>query len=146
MSRQVVYIAGPIRKGSLLHNVRQADAAMGELMRRGYSPINPMLSVYAGCSTDDQNTLATHGVWAPADPQAKLVGVTAQDWLDMDLAIVERCDVVLRLPGESVGADGEVAHATKLGIPVFYSIDELDDAMTFYFAPNPNASPEESQS
>lgn len=129
MSRKVVYIAGPIRRGSLLHNIRQADAAMGELMRRGYSPINPMLSVYAGCATDDQNTLATHGVWAPADPLAKLEGVTAQDWLDMDLAVVERVDAVLRLPGDSVGADGETAHAEKHGIPVFHSIDVLDEAL-----------------
>ena len=125
MSRNVVYIAGPIRKGDLLHNIRQADEAMGALMRAGFSPINPMLSVYAGCSTNDQNTSAVYGVWAPADPHAKLVGIGPQDWLEMDLAFVERSDAVLRLPGESVGADGEVKHALENGIPVFYSIEDL---------------------
>lgn len=125
MSRPVIYIAGPIRKGSLLNNVRQADNAMGALMRAGFSPINPMLSVYAGCATDDQNTLATFGVWAPADPHAKLEGITASDWLSMDLALVGVSDAVLRLPGESVGADGEVAHAKAKGIPVFHSVGDV---------------------
>jgi len=35
------------------------------------------------------------------------------------------CDCVLRLEGESPGADAEVVLAKKKGIPVFYSIDEL---------------------
>ncbi len=125
MSRPVIYIAGPIRKGNLLNNVRQADAAMGALIRAGFAPINPMLSVYAGCATDDQNTLAPYGVWAPADPLAKLAGVTADDWLGMDLALVAVSDAVLRLPGESVGADGEVAHAKSKGIPVFENLTDL---------------------
>lgn len=38
---------------------------------------------------------------------------------------VESCDCLLRLDGESKGADIEVSRAKELKIPVFYSIDEL---------------------
>jgi hypothetical protein len=31
----------------------------------------------------------------------------------------------VRLPGESVGADGEAAEARRLGIPVYGSVEEL---------------------
>lgn len=41
------------------------------------------------------------------------------DWYRIDLVILERCDAVYRLLGESTGADREVAHARRLGIPVF---------------------------
>jgi hypothetical protein len=48
-----------------------------------------------------------------------------QTWLDYDLSWLEVCDVVLRLPGESVGADVEVARAQELGIPVFFGLADL---------------------
>jgi len=35
------------------------------------------------------------------------------------------CDAVLRIPGESPGADDEVDRATIEGIPVYYDIDDL---------------------
>jgi hypothetical protein len=35
------------------------------------------------------------------------------------------CDCVLRLPGESKGADAEVKFAQEIGKPVYYSIAEL---------------------
>ena len=46
-------------------------------------------------------------------------------WIELDLAWVEVCDCVLRLGGYSIGADSEVRHALRLGIPVYNSIDEL---------------------
>ena len=44
------------------------------------------------------------------------------DWLQHGLAMVARCDVLLRLGGISKGADLEVEEATKHGIPVRYSL------------------------
>jgi hypothetical protein len=35
------------------------------------------------------------------------------------------CDAVLRLPGESTGADNDVRIARERGIPAYHSIDEL---------------------
>jgi hypothetical protein len=51
----------------------------------------------------------------------------ADYWYDYDLAILARCDALLRLPGDSVGADNEVLFAEKHHIPVFYEQDELLD-------------------
>jgi hypothetical protein len=39
--------------------------------------------------------------------------------------LLDRCDAVLRLPGESRGADGDVARARALGLPVVGAVDEL---------------------
>jgi len=39
--------------------------------------------------------------------------------------LLTRCDAVLRLPGASRGADGDVARAQALGLPVYHHIDEL---------------------
>jgi hypothetical protein len=39
--------------------------------------------------------------------------------------LLERCDAVLRIPGESRGADLDVARARELGLPVYRSVGEL---------------------
>jgi hypothetical protein len=39
--------------------------------------------------------------------------------------LLHHCDAVLRLPGESTGADNDVRIAHELGIPVYTSIDEV---------------------
>jgi len=47
------------------------------------------------------------------------------EWLDIDRALVLKSDGLLRLPGESRGADIEVNWAKEAGIPVFASVDEV---------------------
>lgn len=42
--------------------------------------------------------------------------------------LLEHCDAVLRLPGESTGADQDVAIARRRGIPVFTELDEIPSA------------------
>jgi hypothetical protein len=39
--------------------------------------------------------------------------------------LLQHCDAVLRLPGESTGADNDVRIARERGIPVYHSIDEV---------------------
>jgi hypothetical protein len=39
--------------------------------------------------------------------------------------LLERCDALLRVPGESRGADMDVERARALGLPVYMSIDDL---------------------
>ncbi len=39
--------------------------------------------------------------------------------------LIQRCDAVLRIPGESRGADMDVAHAKALGLQIFYSMDDI---------------------
>jgi hypothetical protein len=39
--------------------------------------------------------------------------------------LIERCDAILRLPGESKGADNDVRLANERGIPVYYQLNEI---------------------
>jgi hypothetical protein len=39
--------------------------------------------------------------------------------------LIERCDAVLRVPGESTGADLDVKFAEQHGLKVFYRLDDL---------------------
>jgi hypothetical protein len=52
------------------------------------------------------------------------------DWLDLDLLWLEQCDALLRLPGDSAGADGEVAKAKGMEIPCFSTVAEVIECMT----------------
>jgi len=98
-----VYIASPYRKGDMAMNVKFQLDCSDELIELGYYPYTPLLSHFQKISS----------------------GRDDKYWIELDLAWVEVCDIVLRLGGESDGADGEVAHAIKFGIPVVYSVGEL---------------------
>ena len=39
--------------------------------------------------------------------------------------LLQHCDAVLRLPGESTGADQDVAIAEQRGIPVYHRVEEI---------------------
>jgi hypothetical protein len=117
--RPRIYIAGPITKGDPLHNARQADEAMFALMRNGLAPMNPMLTAWAG------SAIRSYDGGAEAKYNATPAGTTHEDWMGADLPWVAASAAVLRLPGESKGADIETQHATDLGIPVFTSVTEL---------------------
>src|SRR5437762_10965938 len=98
-----VYVAGPYSSGDVAANVRNAYAAATRLADEGFAPFVPH---------------HTH-FWHMLFPRPY------EDWLRLDLAFLPCCDAVLRLPGESVGADGEVEAARSRGIPIFTDIDSL---------------------
>jgi hypothetical protein len=50
-------------------------------------------------------------------------------WMERTRRQQETCDVLLRLPGPSNGADEEVEYAATIGQPVFHSVRELVAAM-----------------
>jgi hypothetical protein len=102
-SMKKIYVASPYSIGDPLANVlRQIDAGE-ELINAGFYPYLPLLSHY-------QDIVFPHDY---------------ETWMRLTGAWLSVCDALLRLPGESPGADREVALARKLGIPVFYSIAEL---------------------
>lgn len=134
--RKRIYIATPMAKGDRLHNIQQADGAMAALMAAGYSPFNPALSFYAGNAhfrgemiANDAGEITTRRGEVVAttghDGHPEFGRFTHADWLSVDKAWVAAADAVLRLPGESKGADEEVAFAKSAHIPVFHSIDLL---------------------
>jgi hypothetical protein len=94
--RQTIYLAGPMSRGDTQAHVDRAVAVYGHLIARGYSVICPQLSHYA-----EQK----HGI-----------KMSHCDWLAMDLELVKRCDFVLRLYGESEGADQEMQCAYENNI------------------------------
>ena len=109
MSPIYVYVAGPLSVGDVGGNVGYACGVGWALMQRGYVPYVPHLTHY-------WDQLATSAGFLPR---------TWDQWLTYDERWLAKCDVVLRLSGESRGADREELFARKNGIPVVYSRDDL---------------------
>jgi hypothetical protein len=107
VSRRYVYLAGPISKfpvgGSQFGNVRDAVIVAERLRAEGLVPFVPHLS----------------SLWEMITP------VPYEGLMTLDFAWIERCDALLRLPGESPGADREVAHAWAHGVRVFHDVESL---------------------
>ena len=102
-----VYIASPYTKGDPVLNVRRSLEAADELMLLGFVPFAPLLSHF----------------WHFYSPKDYLV------WTAYDLEWVPVCDALLRLPGESTGADREVEEAREHGVPVFFDVETLASEM-----------------
>jgi len=98
-----VYVSAPYTNGDTVWNVRRAIDAGDKLVEMGHFPFIPHLSHF----------------WHYVSPKSW------EQWLEIDRAFIPVCDAVLRLTGESKGADIEVEEAKKLGIPIYYSLDEL---------------------
>lgn len=103
MIRPKVYIAGPYTKGDVAVNVRKAINAGNTLIDLGFAPYVPHL---------------THFIHM-IHPRAY------ETWINLDETWVLSCDCLLRLPGESKGAESEVRLALENNIPVYISIEEL---------------------
>ena len=109
MRSKCIYVAGPYTKGDVVLNVRNAILAADKLAQVGYVPFVPHLSHF----------------WHLLCPRP------IEFWYQYDLAWLELCDCLLRLPGESVGADLEVRRAKDLGIPIYWSLEEALEAHPF---------------
>lgn len=115
-----VYIAGPISRGDLCHNVNQATDAFVDLAKGGLAPFCPQWSVYSKpCRPAGENGVYCTGTAIGNERMSHA------DWMGVDLPWVAVADALLRLPGESVGADMEVAEARKRNIPVYHSVGEV---------------------
>ncbi len=120
--RKRIYIAGPISKGNLAENVNRATAAFVALAKAGFAPFCPHWSCYASPATRvSEHVVSNLGTVHGSEEMQHA------DWMGVDLAWVTVSDGVLRLPGESTGADMEVAEAKRLGLPVFESLQSVID-------------------
>lgn len=99
-----VYVAGPISKGDQHLNCRNGIEACDKLLMKGFIPFCPFLT----------------GFWHTIFPHHYEV------WMEYDFEWLKACECVLRLPGESSGADREVKLAESIGLPVFHSIEALE--------------------
>lgn len=128
---KTVYIAGPISKGDLCENINQATRAFVELARAGLAPFCPHWSVYSKqCYRPVEDNSDLDGYFDEEEIICKAtVGgsdqITRSDWLNIDFSWLVKADAVLRLPGDSDGADLECALAKAKNIPVFDSVEEV---------------------
>jgi hypothetical protein len=122
----LIYVAGPVRSTStampgqqdfwgIMQNNMRAMALAREVWARGAAAVSPH-----GNTIFFQNTLPD------------------EVWLDGDLEILYRCDAVLMTPDweRSAGAREERKFALQHGIPVLYTLDELDTFLGVNKGPN----------
>jgi len=101
-----VFISSPYTIGDVARNVKNAMDTADQLITAGFAPFCPLYSHFQHI----------------AHPRPYV------DWTRLDMEWLKVCDCILRLPGESAGADQEVMwfrqHTMK---PVFYMIADLVD-------------------
>jgi hypothetical protein len=112
MKPKIIYVSGPysaLTREARWKNVLEAVKVGIEIRAKGHYPIIPHLY-------DD------------FDEVAKLMGYNFdwQSYMDMDLAILERCDALYFI-GESKGANLEKEKALDWGLPACYSVEEVPD-------------------
>jgi len=100
-NRKRVYIAGPYTHGDWGENQRNVIEAAQKVMNHGHVPFIP-------------HTMT--GLWSV---------MYSNNWIAFDLHWLKTCDAIVRLPGESEGADIEVAFAKQEGIKVYDSVERF---------------------
>ena len=98
-----IFIASPYTLGDTGENVHNAITVANNLIDFGFAPFSPLLSHFLH-------------IYYPRP---------YEDWVAQDNCWLILCDAVLRLPGESKGADAEVDLALQHYMPVFWNINEL---------------------
>lgn len=101
--RHRIYIAGPITGGNRTANFAQSCSAMSRLLTAGYAPFCPHLTML--------------------HPEAYTLPY--EDWMEFDFSFLSTCVALLRLPGESPGADREMTFALDHNIDIFHREDLL---------------------
>ncbi len=116
----MILIAGPYKSGTggdpelMAANLRKLEEAAWPLFEAGHVPMI--------------------GEWV-ALPVLSSAGAGITDPLADDVLyptaerLLQHCDAVLRLPGDSQGADQDVRIARERGLPVYYDIAEIPRAV-----------------
>ncbi|MEL6483825.1 MAG: DUF4406 domain-containing protein [Bacteroidota bacterium] len=115
----LILIAGPYRSGTgndpklIQQNMDRLEAMALPIFRKGHVPVI--------------------GEWV-ANPLIKLAGSKAiGDAVFQEIQypashrLLTKCDAVLRIEGDSNGADQDVALAKRLGLKVYFNLDEIPD-------------------
>ncbi len=113
----LILIAGPYRSGTgddpelMAANLARLEQAAWPVFRAGHVP---MIGEWVALPV-----LRSAGATGVTDPLAEQVMYpTAQ-------RLLQHCDAVLRLPGESTGADQDVAIALERGLAVYTELEQI---------------------
>ena len=113
----LILIAGPYRSGAgddprkMAENLKRLEAPSYALFKAGHVPMI--------------------GEWVALPVWHAAGGVEVGDDLYNEIfhpvagRLLQLCEGVLRLPGESKGADNDVRIATERGIPVWYRLEDV---------------------
>ena len=113
----MILIAGPYRSGTgddpelMARNLRRLEEAAWPVFRAGHVP---MIGEWVALPV--LRSAGRPSVTGPLGEQ--VMYPTAQ-------RLLAHCDAVLRLPGESTGADQDVAIAQERGLPVYRELAEI---------------------
>lgn len=99
--KPLVFISGPYSQGDPVLSTREAVLWGEEVERHGCDVVIPHLSM----------------LWHLISP------APVERWYARDLAVLARCDAIVRFPGPSTGADAEVEFAVERGIQAFGPVD-----------------------
>ena len=113
----IVLVTGPYRSGTnndpgrMKANLRKMEDAALRLFRAGHIPF---IGEWVA-----QPLLKVAGAKKICDPKANEI------LYPVAVRLIRKCDAILRLPGDSEGADGDVRIARQLNIPVYYDLEQL---------------------
>jgi hypothetical protein len=113
----MILIAGPYRSGTnddpvlLARNLQTLEAVAWPLFRAGHLP---MIGEWVALPV-----MSSAGATGLSDPLAEQIMYPAAERL------IQHCDAVLRLPGDSRGADQDVALARQRGLPVYWFLQDV---------------------
>ena len=102
-AKRIVYVAYPYTYDDPVENTHSAMQIANTLVDLGFVPYIPHMSL----------------IWHLVYPRP------VEFWYEQDIYFLKKCDALLRMGGESGGADNEILVAKENKIPVFYSFEEL---------------------
>jgi hypothetical protein len=133
----LILIAGPYRSGTggdpeaIARNLARLEAAAAPIYALGHVPMIGewvALPILRGVADD-----AALGGGGPADGDGPADGGGAAGgdvMYETARRLLQHCDAVLRLSGESSGADTDVMIARERGIPVYVDLADIPAAMS----------------
>lgn len=103
-----IYVAGKYSADNIidvLHNIREGTKISARLIKMGHSPFCPWLDYQFSFYED----------------------ISVEEYYEYSIDFLKVCDVILVLPDyeKSKGTLKEIGLAEDIGIPVYYSINEL---------------------
>jgi hypothetical protein len=117
----LILIAGPYRSGTnndpilIQRNMDNLEAMALPIFRKGHIPLI--------------------GEWV-ANPIMKLAGskepgdaIFQEIQYPVAHGLLPKCDAILRIKGDSVGADNDVEIGKKLGLKIYFHVDEIPSAI-----------------
>ncbi len=118
---QMILIAGPYRSGTnddpakMASNLQRLESVSWSLFQAGYIP---MIGEWVALP-----------IWQVAG--GKTVGDALYEQILHPTAgrLLQLCDAVLRLEGESKGADNDVRLAQERGIPVYFNLNDVPNCI-----------------